>query len=143
MRVSFICLFLFRKFFISKYNIFFLMPMRVMRQERKKIQKKEEKRKIPRTQKGMSIFPLFFSYFSSFSSSSLFFHSIIKVRAIFWGSVGLKEPEKGAGMKDRAKTTSFSPFFKIIIIIKVQDNVILDLVLLKEQTKRHCFGLKK
>ena len=49
MRVSFICLFLFRKFFISKYNIFFLMPMRVMRQERKKIQKKEEKRKIPRT----------------------------------------------------------------------------------------------
>ena len=71
MRVSFICLFLFRKFFISKYNIFFLMPMRVMRQERKKIQKKEEKRKIPRFGRYVTISPLFFPYFSSSFSSLL------------------------------------------------------------------------
>ena len=46
------------------------MPMRVMRQEQKKMQKSEENRKITRSRKGMSIFPLFFVFFFVLFASS-------------------------------------------------------------------------
>ena len=47
------------------------MPMRVMRQGRKKMQKSEEKIKIPRSRKGTSIFPIFFLFFFAFFTSPL------------------------------------------------------------------------
>ena len=75
--------------------------MRVMRQKLKKMQKSEEKRKIPRSRKGTSIFPLFFSYFplfflyfsSSFSCSSLL-HCTAKARAKFGRVIELKTTRK-------------------------------------------------
>ena len=64
MKVFFICLFLFSKFIMSKYNIYFekKMLMRVMRQEQKKMQKSEENRKITRYVYISSIFLLFFPF---------------------------------------------------------------------------------
>ena len=48
MKVFFVCLFLFSKIYLYLKK----MSMRVMRQERKKMQKSEEKRKIQRSRKA-------------------------------------------------------------------------------------------
>ena len=77
---------------MSKYNIYFKkMPMRVMRQEWKKIQKSEKKEKNTEVPKRyVTIFSLFVSYFSSSSSSSSLFHCMAEARERFGSGVVLK-----------------------------------------------------
>ena len=116
MKVFFICLFLFSKFIMSKYNIYFekKMLMRVMRQEQKKMQKSEENRKITRSQQGMSIFPLFFSYFFLFFFVLFASSHYSRGQGNFFGCCRVITTKKGARIKDMAKMASFWSVFYLI-----------------------------
>ena len=79
------------------------------------MQKSEEKRKIPRFGRYVTISPLFFSYFPPIFLLLflllLHFSSMEEARAKNGSGLGLRKPEKGAGWEEQAKTSSFWPIF--------------------------------
>ena len=74
----------------------------------KNAEKWRKEKNIEVSEMYVTIFPLFLSYFSSSSSSSSLLHYIVEVMR---GLSGWKQLEKGVGKENKAKTTSFWPFF--------------------------------
>ena len=123
---------------MSKYNIYLKkikMPMRVMRQGRKKNAKKWRKDKNTKVLERY----VYFSYIFPLLLCLLHFSiARLRLRQNLEGFSGWKQPEKGVGRENRAKMVSFWP-----VLFKIKRTKTMPFWAFLKGPKRRCFGLKK